>query len=505
MLSATDPVSVVSVLRESGASEKLRAVVDGEALLNDGVGIVLFTLLQSQMNASVAETAAKLVFVSPVLGAVVGLICAYVAGSMFNEQQAESSLTLVACFSAFTAAEAAGSSGILAAVIAGLFLSHWGDGKFSPPALTMIHFMWEAIASVCNLLIFALSGIVITYVVLSGDINHTDWVDLIILYLLIHVARFVMIFSLTWLGVEGSRNELIMMSMSGLRGAVGLVLALSYQTDDDRIRRAFVFHMAGIAALTLIVNGSIAGQLLRYLLLIGETPDDCALRSLAVENALQQGEEEGQKITGVAPNKEILSRALQIPVTAKTRRGNRSIRSRATQRIDAQIDEWFEAGYVLPGDKRRVHAALHEWAEHGDLRTSSTLTSWIVLRELAIRNNAPDLQTHVEAKIAEYDEDCLEPAKERLSTFTALHVMAHFIRSQGLHSVHEYAIVQQISREMALVSSQEDPSTVDRFGKRVYRATAQALCHWFIVFHEHSGSQLERHQAERDDSKQGGI
>ena len=105
------------------------------------------------------------------------------------------------------------------------------------------------------------------YCVAQDSIRLVDWGYLFLLYLMVNIVRFAVNFILLPLlkrcGYGMSWKEFFVLSWAGLRGAVGLTLALFLEdsegvdiVDKDR----FVFHMAGVAALTLLVNGTTTGK-----------------------------------------------------------------------------------------------------------------------------------------------------------------------------------------------------------------------------------------------------
>jgi NhaP-type Na+/H+ or K+/H+ antiporter len=83
MLAPTDPIAVVAVLREAGADDTLQGLIEGEALLNDGVAIILYTLLQLNNDSPtfVVESTLRLACVAIALGVVTGLTCSWLAGA----------------------------------------------------------------------------------------------------------------------------------------------------------------------------------------------------------------------------------------------------------------------------------------------------------------------------------------------------------------------------------------------------------------------------------------
>ncbi|GMH06736.1 hypothetical protein Nepgr_008576 [Nepenthes gracilis] len=163
LLSATDPVAVVALLKELGASKKLNTIIEGESLMNDGTAIVVYQLFyQMVLGRSFDwETIVKfLVQVS--LGAVaIGLACGVVSvlwiGFIFNDTVIEIALTLAVSYVAFfTAQEGADVSGVLTVMTLGMFYAAAARTAFKGDGQQSLHHFWEMVAYIANTIIFIL-------------------------------------------------------------------------------------------------------------------------------------------------------------------------------------------------------------------------------------------------------------------------------------------------------------------------------------------------------------
>eukprot|EP01033_Poteriospumella_lacustris_P004262 gene4262-3041_t len=286
ILSATDPVAVVALLKSVGASPKLTILIVGESLLNDGSAMVLFTLFFNSLNGT-HYTAGSIIsfffsaaFGSVLLGIGFGLVTVRwlrSANRPLKEIDVTTQIAITICCAYlcfFTAQYALKISGVLACCGAGAMLA-W----LAPPVILnheSMHNVWSMIEWSLNTLIFLLAGLIIGNRVLS-KVNTIDWAYLILLYILLLVIRFITIFllypSIAHIGHKCSVNEAIFMSWAGLRGALGMALALiveKYCPDNikDETSRMF-FYVGGIAALTLVFNATTAKTLLFKLGLLG--------------------------------------------------------------------------------------------------------------------------------------------------------------------------------------------------------------------------------------------
>jgi len=337
ILSATDPVAVVALLKELGAPETLTMCVTGEALLNDGMAIVLFGLFKAislyyvftdqktqhpekfsnihpkeyleaigldteglesgDIALPVAWYFIKVAFGGVVIGAFIGFIgVVWLSNATRKTGHADSviqiSITVsVAYLSYFVAEHIFGTSGVLATVAAALEMASLGWTHFVSPE-SMSH-IWHFIENVGNTVIFLLAGVILGDYLGSLDerpslIDSGVFWKLAVIYLSSMAIRFFMVFLLypllSKMGYGFTVSDCIVLSWGGLRGAVGLALAidcdLSFHPSglhskgepmEQTFGSAIVFHVGGMAILTLLINGISCGPLVQKLGLT--TPD----------------------------------------------------------------------------------------------------------------------------------------------------------------------------------------------------------------------------------------
>ncbi|XP_031384189.1 sodium/hydrogen exchanger 7 isoform X2 [Punica granatum] len=277
LLSATDPVAVVALLKELGASKKLSTIIEGESLMNDGTAIVVFQLFAKMVLGESFNWEAILKFLAQVsLGAVgfglaFGIASVLWLGFIFNDTVIEITLTLAVSYIAyFTAQEGADVSGVLTVMTLGMFYAAVAKTAFKGETQQSLHHFWEMVAYIANTLIFILSGVVIAEGVLShGDVltRGSSWAYLILLYVLVQASRLIVVSVLfpllRYFGYGLDWKEATILTWSGLRGAVALSLSLSVKRSSDSSTSLssdtgtlFVFFTGGIVFLTLIINGS---------------------------------------------------------------------------------------------------------------------------------------------------------------------------------------------------------------------------------------------------------
>lgn len=165
MVAATDPISVLAIFREVETPDRLKVLVEGESLFNDGTSVVLFGVIYGALYGGTEVTAmgAALTFLQVVIGgAVVGLGLGYVGYrtmQRLDDHLLEVTLTVVLVFGSFLLAELFHFSGVIAVVLAGLIMGNYGR-LFSMTQRTRetVENFWEVIDFLINALLFLLIG-----------------------------------------------------------------------------------------------------------------------------------------------------------------------------------------------------------------------------------------------------------------------------------------------------------------------------------------------------------
>lgn len=279
LISATDPVAVVALLKEVSSRKRLETLIEGESLLNDGTAIVLFTLfltmyLSSSSDFSLLSVAGDFTFVVS-FGLIIGVILGYMAiiliDKVFNNPLVEITLSVAVAYLVFFIAEHTFHvSGVVALVALALMFASIGKRKISPEVAGFLHHFWEMMAHFANTFIFLLVGILIAARVKLNIPEY--WIALAILYIGITLIRAGSVFTLTpvlkRISIGFTKEKAIVLVWGGLRGAVSLALALSIAQNDaipKEIGDQVLFLTAGIVVLTILINGMTMGKLLEIL------------------------------------------------------------------------------------------------------------------------------------------------------------------------------------------------------------------------------------------------
>ena len=265
---ATDPVAVVATMRRLDVPRGLRTLVEGESLLNDGTGLVLFALTLRAVQGGIGGTETAAAFVATIgVSGVVGVAGGLVAADLVrrtSERTIQLAISLVAAYGTYQLADAVGLSGILATVIAGIALgSRMRRTAGSETLVREIEDLWEVVAFVLTSLIFLLIGFAIrlpTLVTAASAIAIGTGAVVAARALLVYVpAAAVGLWARTAAVPRGWAHVIF---WSGLRGAIALAAALSVPTDfPDRARIQQISF--GIVLVTLLVQGAGAPLVVR--------------------------------------------------------------------------------------------------------------------------------------------------------------------------------------------------------------------------------------------------
>lgn len=236
LLSATDPSSVVSVLKSSGAPERLITLLESESLFNDASAVVLFMLLVSMtVDSSLADSwqstafAFAKVFCGGVLVGVLASVVVYPVIKFVRGEYVHALVTLIAVYSAFIiAGDKLGCSGVMAVLTAGLIISELPtiDKKIKPVRFTDM--FWQFTAQVIDRLIYLLAGVTITISMFTEQ-----WLAMILGVVAVLVARAVIIlillplFCFVFRVKKFPAGHLLVLNWGGVRGTVTMALALS--------------------------------------------------------------------------------------------------------------------------------------------------------------------------------------------------------------------------------------------------------------------------------------
>ena len=306
----TDPVSVLALFDELGAPDRLSVLVEGESLINDGVGVVVFTALLGLVTSGVSADAllqparlfdfgVELVYVS-VGGLLVGLAAGYgVYGVLVNldEHMTEVVLTLILAYGSFVVAEHyLHVSGVIATVAAGLFIGNRGaDRAMSARTKVSVFTTWETAAFIANTFIFVAIGARTPVGQLLDNVGLIA--AAIVLVLLARAAIVYPSVALVnrWIATPVPWSHSHVMIWGGLHASIPIALVLGLPADAPLPRAKLTAIVFGVAAFSLVVQGLTMGNLLNHLGVVTRTESEELYelllgRARAVSSALDAAE-----------------------------------------------------------------------------------------------------------------------------------------------------------------------------------------------------------------------
>ena len=266
LISATDPIAVVAMFRTLGAPKRLSVLVEGESLLNDGTAVVFFGLalaLASGAAPSAGGLLARLVYqtgVGALIGLAVGAAGAW-AVVRVGDPMLEIMLTTLVAYGSFSLGEHAGASGVIATVAAGLACGERARAMgLSATSRAALSTFWEYVAFALNSLVFLLIGFRVSLAALAAA-----WREALLAFVVVTAARFAI--TAATAAMLPARERLprgwpALVSWSGLRGGLSMVLALSLPASLPG-RETIVTMTFGVVVLSIVVQGLTIGPLLR--------------------------------------------------------------------------------------------------------------------------------------------------------------------------------------------------------------------------------------------------
>jgi Na+/H+ antiporter len=288
VLSPTDAVAASAIAQRMGLSRRIVTVLEGESMVNDATGLVVYTFAVATAvtgHFSLGAAAWQFALVSLgglVVGLGVGWPIAWVHRHI-DDAPIEITITLLTPFAAYLLAEAIHVSGVLATLSAGLYLSRHSSRFFSSTTRLQANAVWNVLIFVLNGLLFLLIGLQLRHI-LSTLVNQpiiTIFAETGLIGLIVILVRLIWVFPAAYLprwlfpGMRArdpypSIRDVVVVAWTGLRGGISLAaaLALPFALEGGRSfpeRNLLVALTFGVILVTLVGQGLSLIPLIRWL------------------------------------------------------------------------------------------------------------------------------------------------------------------------------------------------------------------------------------------------
>lgn len=267
LISPTDPIAVLGILKQAGVPKSLEIKITGEALFNDGIAVVVF-LLFAGIAAGGSEISAASVLGLFAQEAVGGLLFGLATGAgaywmlkSVDNYQVEVLITLALVTGSYALAEILHLSAPIAIVVAGLLVGNHGRTlAMSERTREHLDTFWELIDEILNAVLFVLIGLEVLILTFREEYLLAGLIAIPIVLL----ARFITV------GVplrvmrrfrDFSPNAIKLLTWGGLRGGISIALALSLPAGEIRDSLVAVTYL--VVVFSILVQGLTLGRLAR--------------------------------------------------------------------------------------------------------------------------------------------------------------------------------------------------------------------------------------------------
>lgn len=262
LISPTDPIAVLGILKAAKAPRSLEVMITGESLFNDGVGVVIFlAILGAAAGDSVTAASIGRLFVQEALGgAAFGIAIGYLGFRLLrsiDQYSVEILITLAIVLGGYVAAENLHVSAPIAAVAAGLLIGNQGRAlAMSDTTRDHLDTFWELIDEILNAVLFLLIGLEVVHLQLTTQLV----IAALLMIPLVLAARWISVgIPLLALKKFRTRGAVSLLTWGGLRGGISVALALSVPAGPER--NVILVISYAIVVFSILIQGTTLGKL----------------------------------------------------------------------------------------------------------------------------------------------------------------------------------------------------------------------------------------------------
>ncbi|MBO0724544.1 MAG: Na+/H+ antiporter [Blastocatellia bacterium] len=316
IVAPTDAIAATSIARRIGLPQRIVDVLEGESLINDASALLAFefgiAMLVRGQSPTVVSGLLRLAYLA-VGGVAVGLLIGVTVNwfeHRIDDGPIEIALSLLTPYATYLAADSLRSSGVLAVVACGLYLSRRSSDFFSPAVRLQTYAVWDSLTFILNGLVFILIGLQLPYVLAEAR-DHS--LRALLMYGALFSAILILL-RLVWM-FPGARisnfirrralhqrepappaRQVFFVGWTGMRGVISLAAAISLpQTLANGVpftqRQLIIFLTFSVILVTLVLQGLTLAPLARALGLVGvanlNVEEEEEARRLILETALR--------------------------------------------------------------------------------------------------------------------------------------------------------------------------------------------------------------------------
>lgn len=264
LISPTDPIAVLSILKTAGVTKSLETKIAGESLFNDGVAVVVFITILKLAKPGTDFDIQKIAMLfgqEAIGGIVLGLVIGYIGFKLIasiNNYQVEVLITLAIVMGGYTFAHYTHVSGPLAMVVAGLITGNQGRRLgMSDVTAEYVDKFWELIDEILNAVLFVLIGLELLIIQTSQKVLFAAVILLFVTLITRYISVYIPSIAVR-LKEKITQKTILILTWGGLRGGISIALALSIAPEYNKDVWVTITYV--IVCFSILVQGMTIGK-----------------------------------------------------------------------------------------------------------------------------------------------------------------------------------------------------------------------------------------------------